>query len=163
MRVKQLEWVPNENQLNSTNGLYSLCESLLLGSYVGTVVVYNTLSKNIIIQKYSVEDAKQACQDYFEKLILSQIYEISFDPKLLGFDLLQDYEEETNYIKTTNVINELGFTSAFRLHYIKGRDTWLLKFCKSAKVEELIFPEVKIPNHDFGETLINQYLNTRSI
>ena len=81
-----------------------------------------------------------------------------FDPTLLGFELFEQYLEENRYIKRLKEINKLGFNSAFRLDYIKDKDVWSLKFCKSAKVEILIFLEIKILDHDFGVKLISQFL-----
>jgi hypothetical protein len=161
MKVKELEW-ENINfgyMYISTAKMYTI----LNVSYRDQPQIIREckFANEVFHVAKNLKEAKQACQEHYEKFILSQIEPEpvkEFDPTLLGFELFEQYLEENRYIKRLKEINELGFNSAFTLDHIKNKNVWVLKFCKSAKMEILIFPEIKIIDHDFGVKLISQFL-----
>jgi hypothetical protein len=152
MKVKKLDWaIINDTTLVSRNKLYSInvlsdCKVIISNAFQSA-----SYSENI-------EEAKESCQSHYESFILSQIEPDpvkEFDPTLLGFRELkiENYFEGLDENVLEYVLGDLS------LSFCTITKTWCLFREKEDSYESLIlFEALKIPDHDFGVKLLNQFV-----
>ncbi len=168
MKVKKLEW-----KKEKTGHEYSVNQQFLI-TYPNDYVkgdLFLAVARSFLIREHGVRlgnfktlaEAKQACQDHYESFILSQIEEPKvFDPTLLGFKEFQDDDETMfsfDYLKVYQNKKDpniyLGYSpenNYYALCEYGNKNHSVMPF------ESGFFQEIKIPDHDFGVTLISQFL-----
>lgn len=147
MKVKKLEWKEVTGFVYVDNVVYFYTIYLTNSDGINSYILHIKNNTGFKLFK-TLEQAKQACQDHYEAFILSQIEEVkAFDPTLLGFKTLGNKPIKQNdsnfYVKDHYlIVSHANGTYEFR-------------------IDNFQMLNIKIPNHEFGVTLISQFLGDK--
>ncbi len=163
MGVKKLEWENNNYVFvcsDSVIGFYNIDVSNIYTPTEYTIYIKGQhLNLNVANRYKTLNEAKQACQDHYEKFILSQVendhiiveHDIAkpFDPLLIGFEYTGvDSREGKEYLLWFD--DEKTILSG-KIYHNQTYNTWLINF------DNLYIESIEIPNHYFGTQLISQF------
>ncbi len=154
MQIKKLEWSSDsQSTFYTSNKLYVV----YLG--INCIVVQFNVTREILDRADDFDSAFKICEDHYSEFILSQIEEVKdFDPTLLGFELNQEFELDKDVFRifefkdNKNILLQLKNNKVWAMWEDGNKNHSVMPFYHG------FFQEVKIPSHDFGVTLISQFL-----